>query len=65
MTYKLTEIINQEQIESILEEFEGEKQLQELKDYLMVYYRELKEIGVDPSTFAWQIYNTNKKPKRK
>jgi len=65
MTYKLSEIINQEQIESILEEFEGENQLQELKDYLMVFYDELKEIGVDPTTFAWQIYNTNLKPKRK
>ena len=57
----LHEIINQEQIEAILKEFNGERQLLELKFYLLTFQSELKEIGVDGSTLAWQIYTTNKK----
>lgn len=57
----LNEIINQEQIEAILEEFKGEQQLLELKFYLLTFQSELKEIGVDGSNLAWQIYTTNKK----
>ena len=57
----LHEIINQEQIEAILHEFKGESQLTQLKFYLLSFQSELKEIGVDGSTLAWQIYTTNKK----
>jgi hypothetical protein len=57
----LNEIINQEQIEAILKEFKGERQLVELKFYLLTFQSELKEIGVDGSNLAWQIYTTNKK----
>jgi hypothetical protein len=57
----LNEIINQEQVEAILKEFKGERQLVELKFYLLTFQTELKEIGVDGSNLAWQIYTTNKK----
>ena len=57
----LNEIINQEQIEAILKEFKGERQLVELKFYLLTFQSELKEVGVDGSTLAWQIYTTHKK----
>jgi len=57
----LNEIINQEQIEAILKEFKGERQLTELKFYLLTFHSELKEIGIDGSNLAWQIYTTNKK----
>ena len=57
----LNEIINQEQVEAILKEFTGERQLVELKFYLLTFQTELKEIGVDGSNLAWQIYTTNKK----
>ena len=60
----LNEIINQEQIEAILGEFTGERQLVELKFYLLTFHDELKEFGVDPSNLAWQIYETNKKPNK-
>ena len=57
----LEEIINQEQIESILKEYTGERQLTELKFYLLTFQSELKEIGIDPSRLAWQIYTTNRR----
>jgi hypothetical protein len=57
----LEEIINQEQIEAIIEDYTGERQLTELKFYLLTFRRELKEIGIDPSRLAWQIYTTNLK----
>ena len=57
----LNEIVSQEQIEAILKEFKGERQLLELKFYLLTFQSELKEMGVDASTLAWQIYTTNKK----
>ena len=57
----LHEIVNQKQIEAILKEFKGERQLLELKFYLLTFQSELKEMGVDGSTLAWQIYTTNKK----
>tara|TARA_Y100000310_G_scaffold338959_1_gene430129 strand:+ start:452 stop:652 length:201 start_codon:yes stop_codon:yes gene_type:complete len=52
----LNEIVNVDQIRSILENFSGEKQLLELKMYFLQYHDELKEIGADPSSLAWQIY---------
>lgn len=57
----LNEIINQDQIEYILENFEGEEQLRELKFYLLSFQSELKEMGIDGANLAWQIYKTNKK----
>jgi len=57
----LNEIINQDQIEYILENFEGEEQLRELKFYLLSFQSELKEMGIDGTNLAWQIYKTNKK----
>ena len=57
----LEEIINQEQIESILEAYTGERQLTELKFYLLTFQSELKEIGIDSSRLAWQIYTTNRR----
>lgn len=57
----LEEIINKEQIEKILEEYNGENQLIELKFYLMTFKEELSELGIDPANLAWQIYTTNKK----
>ena len=53
----LNEIINIDQIRSILKEYSGEKRLLELKFYLIQYHDELKEIGIDPSNLAWQIYS--------
>ena len=61
MMENIEEIINQEQIKSILGEYGGERQLIELKFYLITFKEELKEIGVDPHTLAWQIYKTNQK----
>lgn len=61
----LNEIINQDQIEYILENFEGEEQLRELKFYLLSFQSELKEMGIDGANLAWQIYKTNKKWKLK
>jgi len=57
----LSEIINQEQIKSILQQYRAERQLVELKFYLLQFKSELKEMGIDPSTLAWQIYTTNRK----
>ena len=57
----LNEIIKQDQIEYILENFEEEEQLRELKFYLLSFQSELKEMGIDGSNLAWQIYKTNKK----
>tara|TARA_R110000824_G_scaffold54915_4_gene151443 strand:- start:1332 stop:1520 length:189 start_codon:yes stop_codon:yes gene_type:complete len=57
----LEEIINKEQIEKILEDYNGENQLIELKFYLMTFKEELSELGIDPANLAWQIYTTNKK----
>ena len=57
----LEEIINKEQIEKILEDYKGETQISELKFYLMTFKEELSELGIDPTTLAWQIYTTNKK----
>jgi len=61
---KLEEIINKDHIESILKEYDGEEQLQELKNYLFPHTGELKEIGIDPSSFAWQLYKANIKVKK-
>jgi hypothetical protein len=57
----LNEIVNQDQIKSILESFDGEEQLKELKFYLLTFQPELKEIGIDGVNLAWQIYKTNQK----
>jgi hypothetical protein len=57
----LKEIINQEQIKLILQQYTAERQLTELKFYLLTFSEELSEIGIDPSRLAWQIYTTNKK----
>ena len=57
----LNEIVNQDQIKSILESFDGEEQLKELKFYLLTFQPELKEIGIDGTNLAWQIYKTNQK----
>ena len=53
----LNEIISIDQIRSIVKGFTGERQLIELKHYLIQYHDELKEIGLDHSTLAWQIYS--------
>lgn len=58
---ELNEIIKQDQIEYILENFEEEEQLRELKFYLLSFQSELKEMGIDGADLAWQIYKTNKK----
>ena len=58
---KLNEIISIDRIKLILEDNEGEKQLLELKFYLLQFREELKEIGVDPSRLAWNIYKTERK----
>ena len=57
----LEEIINKEQIERILEDYNGERQLVELKFYLITFREELRELGIDPANLAWQIYTTNKR----
>jgi hypothetical protein len=57
----LGEIMNEEQIKLILDQYTGERQFVELKFYLLTFSEELKEIGIDPSRLAWQIYTTNKK----
>ena len=58
---ELSEIISQDQIKLILKQYTAERQLIELKFYLLTFSEELKEIGIDPSRLAWQIYTTNKK----
>ncbi len=58
---ELNEIINQEQIKAILKQYTGERQLEELKFYLFSLQSDLKDIGIDGSYLAWQIYNTNQK----
>ncbi len=55
------DMTNQKQIESILKSYTGERQLIELKFYLLTFKSELKELGVDASNLAWQIYTTNRK----
>ncbi len=57
----LSEIINQEQIKLILEQYSGERQLLELKFYLIQFKSEFREMGIDPANLAWQIYTTNRK----
>ena len=57
---KLNEIINVDRIKMILGNYKGEKQLLELKFYLLKFRDELKEIGTDPSRLAWDIYRTEK-----
>ena len=57
---KLNEIISINQIKSILKSSSGEKQLLELKFYLLPFKKELREIGVDPSDLAWNIYRTER-----
>jgi len=57
----LNEIINQEQIKLILDQYTGERQLVELKFYLLTFNEELRELGIDASRLAWQIYTTNRK----
>lgn len=58
---ELSEIISQDQIKLILKQYTGERQLTELKFYLLTFREELKEIGIDPSRLSWEIYTTNKK----
>ena len=58
---ELNEIINQEQIKAILKQYTGERQLMELKFYLLSFQPELIDIGIDGSDLAWQIYKTNQK----
>jgi hypothetical protein len=58
---ELEEIISQDQIKSILSQYTGERQLVELKFYLLTFRKELKEIGVDASRLAWQLYTTNRR----
>ena len=60
MTLKLEEIINKDQIESILSHYTGERQLVELKFYLLTFRSELKELGIDGARLAWQIYTTHR-----
>ena len=57
----LSEIINQEQIKLILDQYTGERQLVELKFYLLTFNEEWRELGIDASRLAWQIYTTNRK----
>jgi len=57
---KLNEIINVDRIKMILGNYKGEKQLLELKFYLLQFRDELKEFGVDPSNLAWNIYRKEK-----
>ena len=57
---ELNEIISINQIKSILKSSSGEKQLLELKFYLLPFKKELREIGVDPSDLAWNIYRTER-----
>ena len=57
---KLNEIINVDRIKMILGNYKGEKQLLELKFYLLQFRDELKELGIDPSNLAWNIYRKEK-----
>ena len=57
---KLNEIINVDRIKIILGNYKGEKQLLELKFYLLPFKKELRDIGVDPSDLAWNIYRTER-----
>jgi len=57
---ELEEIISHDQIKAILSQYIGERQLLELKFYLLTFREELREIGVDPSRLAWEIYTTNR-----
>ncbi len=57
----LNEIISSDHVKIILEQYKGERQLQELKSYFFPFQDELREIGVDGSTLAWQIYKTHRK----
>jgi len=57
---ELNEIISINQIKSILKGSSGEKQLLELKFYLLPFKKELRDIGVDPSDLAWNIYRTER-----
>lgn len=57
---KLNEIINVDRIKMILGNYKGEKQLLELKFYLLEFRSELKELGIDPSNLAWDIYRKEK-----
>jgi hypothetical protein len=57
----LNEIISSDHIKIILEQYNGEQQLQELKTYFFTVQDELREIGVDAATLAWQIYKTHRK----
>jgi hypothetical protein len=60
MNEEINEIINKEQIKSILKKYTGERQLLELKLYLLTFKDELKELGVDAANLAWQIYRQNR-----
>ena len=53
----LDEIINIDQIRSIVNSFSGERQLMELKHYLIQYHDDLNELGYDSANLAWQIYS--------
>ena len=57
----LSEIINQEQIKLILQQYSGERQLLELKFYLIQFKEEMGEMGIEPGNLASQIYITNRK----
>jgi hypothetical protein len=61
MGLELNEIISQDQIESILMHYTAERQLLELKFYLLQHSKELRELGIDPRELAWKIYKTNQK----
>ena len=57
----LNEIVSKDHIKIILETYSDEKQLSELKKYFLQFTGELRAIGIDPSTLAWQIYTTKGK----
>ena len=58
---KLNEIVSKDHIKIILESYSGEQQLRILKEYFLQFTGELREMGIDPSSLAWQIYTTKGK----
>lgn len=61
MALELSEIISQQRIESILDHYPAERQLIELKYYLITHKEPLRELGINPTELAWKIYKTNQK----
>ena len=61
MSLELSEIISQDHIESILDQYSAERQLIELKFYLITHKNDLRELGINPTELAWKIYKTNQK----